>query len=73
MTTDFAGRTKLSTVRLFISTGATTLIPLAGSAVLSVTGEDRPAGHIGFVGWMRRTIEKLTGMPYDQVWLNGSR
>ncbi|WP_238549691.1 MFS transporter [Bifidobacterium callitrichos] len=48
MTTDFAGRTKLSTVRLFVSTGAATLIPLAGSAVLSVTGEDRPIGYMVF-------------------------
>ncbi|MBT1172768.1 MFS transporter [Bifidobacterium sp. MA2] len=48
MTADFAGRTKLSTVRLFISTGAATAIPLTGSAVLSVVGEDRPVGYMVF-------------------------
>ncbi|KAA8815418.1 sodium:galactoside symporter [Bifidobacterium callitrichos] len=48
MTTDFTGRTKLSTVRLFVSTASTTVIPLAGSAVLSVTGEDRPVGYMVF-------------------------
>ena len=48
MTPDFNSRTKLSTVRLFISTGAATLIPLAGSAVLSVMGERTPAGYMIF-------------------------
>lgn len=48
MTPDFNGRTKLSTVRLFISTGAATAIPLAGSAVLAVFGESSPTGYMIF-------------------------
>ncbi|WP_236023644.1 MFS transporter [Bifidobacterium miconis] len=48
MTPDFNGRTKLSTTRLFISTGAGTLIPLAGSAVLAVFGETKPDGYMAF-------------------------
>lgn len=48
MTPDFNGRTKLSTVRLFISTGAGTLIPLAGGAVLAVFGESSPIGYMTF-------------------------
>ena len=46
MTPDFNGRTKLSTVRLFISTGAATAIPLAGGAVLAVFGEHTPTGYM---------------------------
>lgn len=48
MTTDFVGRTKLSTVRMFISTGATTVIPLAGGAMLAVFGESTPTGYMVF-------------------------
>lgn len=48
MTADFNGRAKLSTVRLFISTGAGTLIPLAGGAVLAVFGESSPTGYMLF-------------------------
>ncbi|MBT1175793.1 MFS transporter [Bifidobacterium sp. LC6] len=48
MTPDFNSRTKLSTVRMFISTGAATLIPLAGSAVLAIFGERTPAGYMIF-------------------------
>ncbi|WP_169833992.1 MFS transporter [Bifidobacterium myosotis] len=48
MTPDFNSRTKLSTVRLFISTGAGTLIPLAGSLVLAVVGERTPTGYMIF-------------------------
>lgn len=48
MTTDFVGRTKLSTVRMFISTGAATVIPLAGSAMLAIFGESTPTGYMVF-------------------------
>ncbi|RSX58502.1 MFS transporter [Bifidobacterium samirii] len=48
MTPDFTSRTTLSTVRLFISTGAGTLIPLVGAAVLGLTGEERPGGYMAF-------------------------
>ena len=48
MTPDFTSRTLLSTVRLFISTSAGTFIPLAGAAVLGLTGEDRPGGYMAF-------------------------
>lgn len=48
MTPDFNSRTKLSTVRLFISTGATTVIPVAGSAVLAIVGESTPGGYMTF-------------------------
>lgn len=48
MTPDFNSRTKLSTVRMFISTGAATLIPLAGSAVLAIFGERTPTGYMIF-------------------------
>lgn len=45
MSKDFNERTKLSTVRLFISTAATTVIPLGCSAVLSIFGEDGPFAY----------------------------
>ena len=45
MTQDFDGRTKLSTVRLFISTAAGTVIPLVGSVVLARFGEYVPYGY----------------------------
>lgn len=48
MTTDFNGRTRLSTVRLFVSTAASTAIPLAGGAMLALTGEERPVGYMTF-------------------------
>ncbi|KFI90041.1 MFS transporter [Bifidobacterium scardovii] len=48
MTADFNSRTKLSTVRLFISTGAATVIPLAGGAAISVFGESTPTGYMVF-------------------------
>lgn len=45
MTTDFKGRTLLSSTRLFISNGSCTLIPLIGSATLSTLGEDRASSY----------------------------
>ncbi|KAA8816182.1 MFS transporter [Bifidobacterium vespertilionis] len=45
MTTDFRGRTLLSTTRLYISNGSSTLIPLIGSAILSARGEDHPSSY----------------------------
>lgn len=46
MSGDFADRTKLSTVRLCISTAAGTSIPLIFSAVLSIIGEAGPQGYM---------------------------
>lgn len=46
MTQDFSQRTKLSTTRMFVSTAASTLIPLAGSWALSVCGETEPTGYM---------------------------
>lgn len=55
MAQDFDERTKLSTARLFIATGTGTLIPLVGSATLSIFGEWTPVGYmvfaIGFTVW----------------------
>ncbi|WP_165775904.1 MFS transporter [Bifidobacterium scaligerum] len=48
MTPDFNSRTKLSTVRLFISTCAGTAIPVVGSAVLAAFGESTPVGYMTF-------------------------
>ena len=48
MTPDFNSRAKLSTVRLFISTGMGTAIPVVGGMVLAVTGETTPAGYMIF-------------------------
>ncbi|WP_240541387.1 MFS transporter [Bifidobacterium santillanense] len=48
MTPDFNSRTKLSTVRLFISTGAGTAIPVVGGMVLAATGETNPTGYMIF-------------------------
>ncbi|MBT1164850.1 MFS transporter [Bifidobacterium felsineum] len=48
MTPDFNSRAKLSTVRMFISTSAATVIPLAGSAVLAIFGERTPTGYMIF-------------------------
>ncbi|WP_236034467.1 MFS transporter [Bifidobacterium saguinibicoloris] len=48
MTPDFNSRAKLSTVRLFISTGIGTAIPVAGGLVLAVTGEATPRGYMIF-------------------------
>ncbi|NEG88780.1 MFS transporter [Bifidobacterium aerophilum] len=48
MTPDFNGRTTLSTVRLFISTGSATVIPLVGSAAIALAGESNPAGYMAF-------------------------
>ena len=45
MTTDFRGRTRLSTTRLYISNGASTAIPLIGSAVLSAFGEHTASSY----------------------------
>ncbi|MBT1161899.1 MFS transporter [Bifidobacterium sp. SO1] len=49
MTPDFNGRTKLSTVRMFISTGSATVIPLAGGAAIAIAGESSPAGYMAFI------------------------
>ncbi|OZG60972.1 sodium:galactoside symporter [Bifidobacterium lemurum] len=60
MAQDFDERTKLSTTRLFISTGTGTLIPLAGSATLAIFGEWRPVGYmifaIGFTVWFSLSL-----------------
>ncbi|KAB8287228.1 sodium:galactoside symporter [Bifidobacterium ramosum] len=49
MTSDFNGRTTLSTVRMFISTGSTTVIPLVGGAAIAVAGESSPTGYMAFI------------------------
>jgi oligogalacturonide transporter len=46
MTQDFGARTKLSTTRMFISTGSGTLILLSGSAILSHFGEHSSTGYM---------------------------
>lgn len=46
MTKDFSQRTKLSTTRMFISTSATTFIPLAGSWALSIYGETKATAYM---------------------------
>ncbi|NMM99445.1 melibiose carrier protein [Bifidobacterium sp. DSM 109958] len=45
MTTDFRGRTLLSTTRLYISNAASTAIPLIGSAVLTALGEHTASSY----------------------------
>lgn len=46
MTTDFDGRTMLSTVRMTVSTFSSALIPWAGSVILLVFGDRRPTGYM---------------------------
>lgn len=48
MTTDFNGRTKLSTVRMFLSTATGTMIPLGCGLVLAIFGENSPVGYMVF-------------------------
>ncbi|OZG63776.1 sodium:galactoside symporter [Bifidobacterium hapali] len=49
MTPDFTSRTKLSTVRLFISTGSGTIVPLVGGAAIAIAGENSPTGYMTFI------------------------
>ena len=46
MTKDFGQRTKLSTTRMFISTAASTFIPLAGGWALSMFGETKATAYM---------------------------
>ena len=45
MTTDFRGRTRLSATRLYISNAAGTIVPLTGSAVLAIFGENAASSY----------------------------
>lgn len=68
MTQDFGQRTKLSTVRLVISTSAGTLIPLVGGWALAVFGEDRPTGYMVFAIGATVVFALAVGVTWRTTW-----
>lgn len=68
MTQDFGQRTKLSTVRLVISTAAGTAIPVVGSWALAVLGEYQSSGYMVIAIGSTLAFSLAVAVTWRSVW-----